>query len=70
MTNPQLSIAHQQPTRIVLSIENGGTFWEIDVSVDVSGDGGITADITRDGTLCTSAEFGWLDRHDNEEVRS
>ncbi len=69
MSKSQLSIADQQPTRVVLSIDNGGKYWEIDVSVDLDSDGGITADITRDGTLCTSAEFGWLDRHDNEEVR-
>jgi hypothetical protein len=29
-------------------------------------DGGIIADIGRDGVLCTSAEFGWPDKHENE----
>ncbi|MGB9644121.1 MAG: hypothetical protein WCB44_03160 [Stellaceae bacterium] len=38
---------------------------EIDVRLDLDEDGGIVADISRDGIHCTGAEFGWHDKHEN-----
>lgn len=62
----RLAVTHEQPDRIVLAIEHAGRQWEIDVTVDLDDDGGITVDIARDSVLFTSADFGWSDRHANE----
>ncbi len=65
----KLIINEQTDTRVILAVDHGGVHWEIDVRVDFDEDGGIVADIARDGIYCTGAEFGWRDRHDNEPQR-
>ena len=62
----RLAVAHEQSDRIVLAIDHAERQWEIDVTIDLDSDGGITVDITRDSVLCTSADFGWFERHANE----
>ncbi len=59
-------ISLQEPQRVILEVRRGGKIWEIDVRIDADEDGGIVAEIGRDSVLCTSCEFGWNDRHDNE----
>lgn len=61
-----LAVQHEQPSRIVLAIDHAGKHWQIDVTVDLDSDGGITVDISRDNVLCTTADFGWLEQHVNE----
>lgn len=62
----KLAIEPQTDTRVILSVDHAGRHWEIDVRVDFDEDGGIIADIARDGIFCTGAEFGWHDKHENE----
>ncbi len=65
----RLYIDEQTDTRIILAVDHAGRHWEIDVRVDFDEDGGIIAEIGRDSILCTSTEFGWHDRHDNEKQK-
>jgi hypothetical protein len=58
-----LTISWQQPRRVVLAVIDNDLTWTIDVRVDREG---IVAEIGRDFILCTSCEFGWNDKHDNE----
>jgi len=67
MTCTKIVIDEQTDTRIILAVDHGGKRWEIDVRIDLDEDGGIVADIARDGIICTGAEFGWHDKHDNED---
>jgi hypothetical protein len=62
----KLVITEQTATRIILAAYHTGKQWEIDVRVDFDEVGGIVADIARDGIHCTSAEFGWHEKHQNE----
>jgi hypothetical protein len=66
-TAMKLVVTEQTDTCIILAVDHRGRHWEIDVRADFDEDGGISADINRDGVLCTSAEFGWRDKHDNEK---
>jgi hypothetical protein len=62
----RLVIEEQTDTRIIIAVDHAGRRWEIDVRADFDQDGGIVADIARDGIICTGAEFGWQGKHDNE----
>jgi len=63
----KIYVDHQQDDRIILAIDHAGKHWEIDVCVDYAiEDGGISVGIGRDSILCTSAEFGWTEKHENE----
>jgi hypothetical protein len=66
-TITKLEITERTDTCVILAVDYRGRHWEIDVRADFDEDGGIIADIGRDGVLCTSAEFGWRDKHDNEK---
>jgi hypothetical protein len=59
----QLTIDTHEPHRVILAVNDKGRTWEIDVRAD---EDGIVAEIGRDSVLCTSCEFGWDDKHDNE----
>jgi hypothetical protein len=62
----KLVIEHQTDDCVRLSVNYAGKRWTIDVSADFEEDGGIGAYIGRDEVLCTSAEFGWDEKHVNE----
>ena len=62
----KLAIDEQSASRIILTVDHAGRHWEIDVRVDFDEDGGIVADIHRDGIFVTGTEFGWHDKHENE----
>jgi hypothetical protein len=62
----QLVIEHQSDNSIRLAVDHAGKRWTVDVSADFDEDGGISAQIGRDDVLCTSAEFGWDEKHVNE----
>jgi len=59
----KLAVTYQEDAYVVLSADHGGKRWDVEVHAD---DTGLSADIIRDGVLCTGAEFGWNDRHANE----
>ena len=48
-------------------MDYAGKHWTIDVTIDTDKDGGIEAAIGRDFILCTSCEFGWDEKHVNED---
>jgi hypothetical protein len=54
--------------RVILGIDHGRRRWEVLIDIDHGIFGGITTEIVRDGICCTTTEFGWKDRHENEEV--
>ena len=63
----KIHIDQHTDDRVILAIDHAGKHWEIDVRVDYDiEDGGISVDIGRDNILCTSAEFGWIEKHVNE----
>ena len=66
MTTDKLRIEEQTDTRVILAVNHAGKYWEIDIRIDTDEDGGIDADISRDGIICTSTGFGWQDKHENE----
>jgi hypothetical protein len=59
----KLNIDTFEDRRVILAVSHKGREWEIDVRID---EDGIIAEIGRDSVLCTSCEFGWDDRHENE----
>ena len=62
----KLYVDLQIDTRVILAVDHAGKHWEIDVTIDCDEDGGILAEIGRDSILCTSAEYGWDEKHVNE----
>jgi hypothetical protein len=63
----KLIIDHQTDDRVILAVDHAGKHWTIDVTIDTRENGGIEAAIGRDFILCTSCEFGWDEKHINED---
>ncbi len=63
----KLIIEHQTDDRVILAVDCAGKHWTIDVTIDTDEDGGIEVAIGRDFILCTSCEFGWDEKHVNED---
>ncbi|MEQ1651123.1 MAG: hypothetical protein ABL897_01395 [Hyphomicrobium sp.] len=59
----ELRIASHEEGTVILRINHNGKVWEVEVHCDAYG---LAANIIRDSILCTGAEFGWNDNHENE----